>query len=299
MIAVYSIRDKQNKRYAIVVCGIIAAFAAVFAFIGFRYFFSLGVLAFMILVYLFLRRRFWKRNKLLKSSFPVHYIEILKDEIPSYSKLSEENKEVLHSRIMIFLSEVKIVGIGTDVEDIDRILVATSALLPVMSFREFEYSGLKEVLIYPEAFDENYQYGLSRNKKGASILGQVNSGQMSGTMILTKPALRTAFKKHTQKSHVGFHEFIHLVDGADGRIDGVPAMFMTHSDYKLWQVLMKEEIKAIRSGKSDISRYALTNEVEFFAVSCEYFFDTPKKFRKEHPELYKLLVKVFQQEPSD
>lgn len=296
MIRVYSIRDKRNKQYAILICGLLAAFAAFFIFLGFFFLFAV-MLVFVLSIYAFIRKRFWKRKKLLQQNFPIHYITLLEEEVPQYKQLSDQQKIQFHSRMMIFLSEVKIHGIKTDLEDRDKILVAASALLPVLSFQEFEYSGLKEVLIYPEAFDENYQFGSTKDKKGARILGQVNSGQMSGTMILTKPALRAAFKTYTQKSHVGFHEFIHLVDGADGRIDGVPAMFMTKADYLMWQKLMAKEIVAIRKGKSDISRYALTNEVEFFAVSCEYFFDTPKKFRKEHPELYQLLVKVFQQEP--
>ena len=41
-------------------------------------------------------------------------------------------------------------------------------------------------------------------------------------MILSKPALLTGFDITTDKNNVGIHEFAHLVDGADGAIDGIP-----------------------------------------------------------------------------
>ena len=52
----------------------------------------------------------------------------------------------------------------------------------------------------------------------------------------------------------------------------------------------------IASGDSDIDRYALTNEAEFFAVASEYFFERPGVMERKHPELYAMLERVFQQD---
>jgi len=54
----------------------------------------------------------------------------------------------------------------------------------------------------------------------------------------------------------------------------------------------------IQAGKSDIDPYALTNEAEFLAVASEYFFEKPEKFQHMHPELYKMLCRIFDQEPA-
>mgnify|MGYP003870227291 CR=1 FL=1 len=61
--------------------------------------------------------------------------------------------------------------------------------------------------------------------------------------------------------------------------------------------LIQEEIKKISTNHSDINPYGATNEGEFFAVVSEYFFERPDLLESKHPELYKLLVKVFQQQP--
>ena len=52
----------------------------------------------------------------------------------------------------------------------------------------------------------------------------------------------------------------------------------------------------IIEGKSDINPYGTTNEAEFFSVVSEYFFQRPKLLEKNHPELYELLAKVFNQD---
>ncbi len=46
---------------------------------------------------------------------------------------------------------------------------------------------------------------------------------------------------------------------------------------------------------ADINPYGGTNKQEFFAVASEYFFERPKLFKQKHPELYKLLEEIFQQ----
>ena len=62
-----------------------------------------------------------------------------------------------------------------------------------------------------------------------------------------------------------------------------------------WLNLVRRKMAEIESGRSDINRYALTNEAEFFAVASEYFFERPGLMQRKHPELYLALEKVFNQ----
>ena len=62
-----------------------------------------------------------------------------------------------------------------------------------------------------------------------------------------------------------------------------------------WLRLMHQEMSRIRKNKSDIDAYAATSEEEFLAVASEYFFERPKLFEKKHPELYRILRKVYHQ----
>ena len=57
-------------------------------------------------------------------------------------------------------------------------------------------------------------------------------------------------------------------------------------------------MERINNDESDIRHYATTNEAEFLAVTSEYFFERPELFKKNHPEIYRMLMLCFQQNPA-
>jgi Mlc titration factor MtfA (ptsG expression regulator) len=89
-----------------------------------------------------------------------------------------------------------------------------------------------------------------------------------------------------------------LIDKADGAVDGVPEILFKHSYTLPWLKEVKREMNKIKTAKSDIDPYALTNDAEFLAVVSEYFFDNPEKLKQRHPKLYQYLSEIFQQDPE-
>lgn len=223
------------------------------------------------------------------TALPVSFKEMLGREVPFYQELTEEKKRIFEQRVQQFLTSVKITGVKTAVEDIDRVLIAASAIIPIFNFEGWQYINLKEILLYPDAFDHDFkQEGAGRN-----ILGMVGSGAMNNVMILSQFELRQAFTNKTGKSNTAIHEFVHLVDKTDGSIDGIPELILQKQYILPWLKRMEYEIEMIRNNESDIDDYAGTNESEFFAVVSEYFFERPGLLEKKHPELYALLQKIF------
>ncbi len=253
---------------------------------------ALGSVVLFIFLFLFFTRKYRKRKSILKKMFPVEWELILNREVAYYSSLSKEEKQKFNNMVHIFLNEKIITGIDTDVDDKCRLLIASSAIIPVFKFPDWEYDNLVEILVYPKNFDENYQYVKNNNNK--QILGLVTN--IASTMILSKPALYHGFKDSADKLNVGFHEFIHAVDGGDGAIDGIPALLIKRDDIKEWLRIVKQESKRIEEGHSDINPYALTNNAEFFSVSSEYFFENPEAMSDKYPELYNILMKIFKQD---
>lgn len=88
--------------------------------------------------------------------------------------------------VKIFLDEVRITGIRTEVDDTVRVLVAASAVIPIFGFHDWEYNRLGEVLVYPNSFDEKYR---SSGTPAENTLGMVGVGHLRGVMILSKPSL--------------------------------------------------------------------------------------------------------------
>lgn len=235
-----------------------------------------------------------KRVADMPAEFPAKWRIILNEKIPFYRHLDTPEKDRFEMGIIRFLTRVRITGVKVDVDITDKLLVASSAVIPVFGFRDWHYSFLNEVLLYPDSFD--YQYEI--NSKEDVILGMVGSGTMEGKMILSKPALHRGFDNTTDKQNVGIHEFVHLLDKEDGSIDGIPGTLQDKAYAIPWLNLIHRQMAMIAKGKSDINAYGATNEKEFLAVASEYFFERPELLQKNHPDLYQQLSMAFRQDTA-
>jgi Mlc titration factor MtfA (ptsG expression regulator) len=142
---------------------------------------------------------------------PENYQELLTDYVRFYRQLDEERKEQFEKRIEHFLSAVKISGVNAVVEDLDRLLIASGAIIPVFAIPDWQYINLHEVLLYPGAFNEDFdQAGSDR-----PIAGMVGSGAMQHVMIITKWQLRQGFINDHDANNTAIHEFVHLIDKLD------------------------------------------------------------------------------------
>lgn len=236
------------------------------------------------------RRGTRRRLRLQKIPLSPELSGILERRVVYYAALDEPERERFRQMVQVFLGEVRITGIRTDVDDVTRVLVAASAVVPVFGFPDWEYERLGEVLIYPGSFSEDYETDSAADKR--SILGMVGAAHLRGVMILSKPDLLHGFEDPNDKRNVGIHEFAHLVDAADGSFDGVPPGL--RASIAPW----REEVRSMLAehGPDDIDPYAFTNEVEFFAVLSEYFFEAPNALARKHPEIYASLQSLFRQD---
>lgn len=241
---------------------------------------------FGLVLTLFFRRK--KRNVTI-GPVPDSYRTILEEQVPFYKNLDDDRKKEFENRVQHFLATIRITGVKTNVEEIDKVLIASSAVIPIFNFPGWEYVNLHEVLLYPDSFDHEFQQAGAHR----SIIGMVGSGAMNHVMILSQHELRQAFLNKTGKANTAIHEFIHLVDKTDGTIDGVPEFILDKKYILPWLQLMRKEIELILKDRSDINPYGATDEAEFFAVVSEYFFERPKLLKEKHPELYELLAEIF------
>ncbi len=235
-----------------------------------------------------------RRKPLEPEAIPANIAELLENKVLFYQRLAAEDKRRFESRVNSFLAQISIKGIGVEVTDEDRVLVAAGAIIPVFGFQGWEYSNLNEVLLYPNSFNQNFE----TMGEGRSILGMVGWGYMNGTMTLSKPALHLGFSNKTDKMNVGIHEFVHLIDKLDGATDGVPDYVMDKAYAMPWLEMMHKEMERMREDESDINPYGLTNEAEFYSVASEYFFERPALFKRKHPKLYEALSRIFKQDPA-
>lgn len=263
--------------------------------LGYNNFLLPGIIIFLVVFFilrLYFPRKWYKRRRLLQEVIPFTWYDIFQSRVPFFNGLNATEKEIFLRRVQFFLAEKTILPIETEIDEECRLLVAASAILPVFALGDWEYHRLSTVLIYPGNFDTDFQFD-DNNK---NILGMVFDH--GSTMILSKPSLYNGFLISQDKMNVGFHEFVHKIDGEDGAIDGLPALLASPSVLKEFVTIRDREIRAMEDGHSDINPYGLTNGAEFFAVVSEYFFENPRAMAVKHPELFQILKRIYKQDPT-
>ncbi|MTI30180.1 zinc-dependent peptidase, partial [Xanthovirga aplysinae] len=244
------------------------------------------------LFYFFKIRKNWKSPS---GNFPPQWRKILSEKVAFYNSLNEKEKVHFEYKVEEFLLNHRITGVSMTIDKTDKLLVSASAVIPIFKFPDWRYDNLFEVLIYPDHFNANF----STEGKDRNILGMVGTGYMEGKMILSQKALHHGFANENDKKNTAIHEFVHLVDKMDGRVDGIPEILLEKQYTIPWLDLMNKKIGEIYAEKSDINPYGATNQAEFFAVSSEYFFEHPKALQRKHPKLYALLEEIFEHDMTE
>jgi len=227
-------------------------------------------------------------------SWQANWTTYLNETVAFYRTLSESDKTLFEKRVRLFLETTPVEAGQIEVTDEDRLLVAASAVIPVWGFPDWHYFNVKKVFLLPASFNEQFECG----QPDSLITGMVGTGPMSGKLALSKPALHLGFSNTKDKQNVGIHEFVHLVDMADGDCDGFPERLKKYAFSIPWFELVESKIAGIESNSSNIRDYGATNKAEFLAVTSEYFFERPLMMKKKHPKLYQALSDFYQQDVS-
>jgi Mlc titration factor MtfA (ptsG expression regulator) len=240
--------------------------------------------------------RIRRRRAILAQPFPAEWEAILQREVVFYRALEPAEQARFRRELQVFLGEKRITGIKLELDTTTRVLVAASAIIPIFGFHEWEWDQIREVLVYPNRFDDEFAFESGSDRY---TLGMVGTGVMNRVMILSQPDLLAGFRNAQDRRNVGLHEFAHLVDKSDGVIDGLPGVGLDRESIGPWVQLIRRKMEEMRRGESDLNPYGLTNEAEFFAVATEYFFERPGIMERKHPELYAMLARVFRQSPGE
>lgn len=283
--------NQSNQRTAFVLAGVVGVSALLLATLSPIW--LLG-LPFAAVVYWWWRRRTVRRLHVMAQPFPQELESALQQYVVYYRALNDAGRERFRNIVKVFLDEIPITGIRTDLDSTTRALVAASAVIPIFGFDDWEYSGLGEVLIYPNAFAEDYSTGGENDQMERRTLGMIGVGHLSGVMILSKPDLLSGFANPEDKHNVGIHEFAHLVDKADGSVDGMPPG-VTINTAGPWIQWVGHELQNKPKQRHHIDSYAYTNEAEYFAVLSEYFFEAPDVLQSKAPKIYKMMQSMYHQ----
>ena len=146
-------------------------------------------------------RRRRQREAILASPFPPLWIELLQTRCEHYRRLPPVYRDRFKDQTQVFLAEKRITGVEMEVSEETRLLVAASAISLTVGWPDYTWDQLAEVLLYPQDFDRDYNFG------GTDASGTAHPW---GVVIISVPALNRSFDESSDGYHVGFHEFAHL-----------------------------------------------------------------------------------------
>jgi hypothetical protein len=235
-----------------------------------------------------LGRREARRQAALALPFPPRWRETLLGAYDHFERLDPAWRARFEDGLRLFLAEKRITGVGVEVDDDLRLLVAASAVTLSVGWPGYTWDQLSEVLLYPDDFDRDYRVG------GDERAGEAHPW---GTIILSVPALLESFEAPDDAYHVGLHEFAHLIDVDQTHFDGIP-VGLDEARARQWVAVAEKEMERLRNGRSVFDEYGAHDPVEFLGVAVEAFFEVPQLVRRRHREVYQILREYFRQDPA-
>ena len=251
----------------------------------------ISLIVFSVLFYRYLRtRRLEKRLRAMP--FPESWRGCLERTV-HYGTLSDKVRERIERDVLRFVHTKRFAGVGTEVTDEMRAVIAFYACLMVSNRPGYDFPSVDTVIVYADGFiaNEHHEHGGIVTEGPAVLDGQSSRD----TVVLSWPDVQAEAYTHTD-ANVVIHEFAHILDFEDGLSDGLPPMgkaaateWEHHFSHVFTQLNHALEHGYLSQKYHFIGSYAATDEAEFFAVLSERYFMQPETLQHHFPELFRLL----------
>lgn len=227
--------------------------------------------------------------------FPDSWRGVL-ERVPLYSRLSAADQDELRGRIQLFLAEKRFEGCnGLEMSDEVRVTIAGQACLLLLHREGGCFPAISSIVVYPDEYIAPWR---DMDESGIVVEGEeCRSGEYvaDGALVLSWQDVLMAGVDGEGAYNVVIHEFAHQIDDQCGISSG-------RGDVELGSVLERGyhqlQHAAAHRRPSLFDAYGAGSRIEFFAVVTECFFENPRPFQLQHPELYAAMSRFFCQDPA-
>ena len=209
----------------------------------------------------------------------------MKQNFPTYNRLSPADQEELQGHIQVFLDEKYFEGCGgLELTEEMKVTIAAQACLLLLHRETDYYPRLITILVYPDAYVAKSIEPLGAGVVSESETARLGEAWRDGVVVVSWDDVQRDAKVPDDGHNVVLHEFAHQLDWQDGLADGAP--ILDHEgEYTPWARVLGDEFEKLRRnielGRSDVlDEYGATNPAEFFAVATECFFERPLQLRR-------------------
>jgi len=247
--------------------------------------------------------RRWRRRRIAaRESIPDELWHRVERAVPALARLDASATARLRELALLFLHEKRFEPAhGFELTDEMRLRIAALGCVPILELGLDYYDGFTSIVVHPDEF-------LVRGREHVDEAGVVHVGDdvLSGEAWEQGPVVLGWREVEASGRGDGYdvvaHELAHKIDMLDGDADGLPPLHrdMRIADWSAAFTAAYEDLHAQldRGEEPWIDPYAAEDPSEFFAVSVELFFDVPRDFRAEYPDVYAQLAAFFRQDPA-
>lgn len=203
----------------------------------------------------------------------------------------------------IFLAEKEFLPVrGAVCADGVKVLISAQACLPILNLGMSWYDGWSSIILTPR------EYRVDNREVDESGVVHEYRDEVSGEVLELGPVIFSL--EDIQNAGGGYnvviHEMAHKLDGRNGAFDGMPPL-PDRAQAAAWRKSFGGAFEKLRNAGSGrikspllrrVDSYAAEDPSEFFAVSCEYFFERPHFLLSVFPEVYARLADFFRQDPA-
>jgi MtfA peptidase len=208
---------------------------------------------------------------------------ILQNQVPFFLLLKPKSQKHFEHRVATFLKTYAFVEKDSfKITDEVRILIASSSIILSFGMRNYLFSFIDTIIVYPS------QYYSTINE--AYHKGEFNPRMRA--VVFSWQDFLLGLDNANDNINLGLHEFAHVLNYHGLKSDDPSANIFSKVYAQIQEEIQIEEnlVKLVNSNY--FRAYAFTNNFEFIAVILEHFFETPKQFETEFPELYNKVVKL-------
>ncbi|HET7132885.1 MAG TPA: M90 family metallopeptidase [Gammaproteobacteria bacterium] len=245
----------------------------------------------------------WRRRRVLaRQSIPDDLWKGALAASPVLARLPPPQLERLRETALLFLHEKRFEpAVGYAIDERMRVRIAALAALPILELGLDYYQNFVSIVLHPDEF-------VVRDREIVDEDGVVHTGDdlLSGEAWEQGPVILAWAEVEESGRGEGYnvvaHELAHKIDMLSGEADGAPPL---HSGMRLaeWTAAFDDAyehlLDELDRGKDPwLDPYAAEDRAEFFAVCSEMFFDVPKRFAREYPDVYAQLAAFYKQDPA-
>lgn len=211
--------------------------------------------------------------------------DLLAENSDFYLQLNRKNKKLFEHRITRFIEEHRFIEKAEmEIDERVKVCIANTAIKLSFGYENYLYDLFDTIIVYPEDY-----FSVITNERH-----QGETNPQLGVIVFSWDDFKAGVAVEDDNLQLGLHEFTHALYFSFKYRKTNEALRFLRRFNKILKYIEDSTVQKNLIETNYIRNYAFTNQYELLAVLVEHYFETPNKFRRAHPNVYKMLESLLQ-----